>query len=61
MALDDAGCAFAPRCPQAAPVCSELPALERRGPAGGHLDACWRSNEVPSDITAIKEPLGGAA
>jgi oligopeptide/dipeptide ABC transporter ATP-binding protein len=58
MGLEDAGCAFAPRCPQAAPVCSELPALEQRGAVVAHLDACWRSNEVASPI---KEPLGGAA
>jgi oligopeptide/dipeptide ABC transporter ATP-binding protein len=61
MALEDGGCAFAPRCPRAAPVCSELPALGQRGPVSGHLDACWRSNDVAPDAPAIKEPLGGPA
>jgi peptide/nickel transport system ATP-binding protein len=58
MGLEDAGCAFAPRCQHSAPVCEELPALEQRGPIADHLDACWRSNEVASPI---KERLGGAA
>jgi oligopeptide/dipeptide ABC transporter ATP-binding protein len=61
MGLEDAGCAFAPRCPRAASVCSELPALEQRGPVAGHIDACWRSNEIGDGAPAIKEPLGGAA
>ncbi|MDQ6817908.1 MAG: ABC transporter ATP-binding protein [Actinomycetota bacterium] len=61
MALEDAGCAFTPRCRRAAPVCSNLPTLEQRGPTGGHLDACWRSNDVSPDPPAIKEPLGGPA
>jgi oligopeptide/dipeptide ABC transporter ATP-binding protein len=35
-----AGCAFAPRCPRAAAVCSTVPALE---PVGrDHEVACWR-------------------
>jgi oligopeptide transport system ATP-binding protein len=58
MAFDDAGCAFAPRCAHAAPVCSELPELEQRGPVGGHIDACWRSSDI---VPPFKEPLGGAA
>jgi oligopeptide/dipeptide ABC transporter ATP-binding protein len=61
MGLEDAGCAFAPRCPHAAPVCSELPSLEQRGPIAGHIDACWRSSEIGDGAHAIKEPLGGAA
>jgi peptide/nickel transport system ATP-binding protein len=61
MGLEDAGCAFAPRCPRSAPVCSELPALEQRGPVAGHIDACWRSSETGDGVPPIKEPLGGVA
>jgi oligopeptide/dipeptide ABC transporter ATP-binding protein len=55
MALDDAGCAFAPRCAWAAAVCGRLPELERRGEDPGHLDACWRSSELGA------EPQSGQA
>ncbi|HEY5429704.1 MAG TPA: ABC transporter ATP-binding protein, partial [Solirubrobacteraceae bacterium] len=48
MALPDEGCAFAPRCVRAAPVCARLPALEQRGGDADHLDACWRSTEMDS-------------
>ena len=34
------GCAFAPRCPRAAPVCAQVPLLEELAP--DHLVACWR-------------------
>jgi peptide/nickel transport system ATP-binding protein/oligopeptide transport system ATP-binding protein len=66
MAIDDAGCAFAPRCPASVEACSRLPALEQRGQLAGHLDACWRSEELLAAPTgekqpAIKEPLGGPA
>ena len=61
MALEDAGCAFAPRCAHAAPVCAKLPALEQRAPVPGHLDACWRSSEAGRNPVAVKEPLGGTA
>ncbi|MGH2859583.1 MAG: ABC transporter ATP-binding protein, partial [Solirubrobacteraceae bacterium] len=46
MAIDDAGCAFAPRCPSAAEVCAQLPTLEQRGDDASHLDACLRSAEL---------------
>ncbi len=36
------GCAFAPRCPRAAPECEQAPALEPIGP--DHLVACWRAD-----------------
>jgi peptide/nickel transport system ATP-binding protein len=49
MALEDAGCAFAPRCAWAAAVCGRLPELERRGEDPGHLDACWRSSELDAE------------
>jgi oligopeptide/dipeptide ABC transporter ATP-binding protein len=38
------GCAFAPRCPRAASVCGEVPALERVG--HDHGVACWRHADV---------------
>ncbi len=34
------GCAFAPRCPHAFPLCAESPALEERA-APGHRDRCF--------------------
>jgi peptide/nickel transport system ATP-binding protein len=66
MAHEDAGCAFTPRCPSATTICSRMPTLEQRGSIAGHLDACWRSQEL-SNAAAVhtpaltKEPLGGAA
>lgn len=42
------GCAFAPRCPHAMPVCSEeTPVLEDVHP--GHTVACWLYDHVPAD------------
>ncbi len=53
MALDDAGCAFAPRCPSVAAGCELMPALtQHAAAAAGHLDACWRSPE----LVAAAEP-----
>ena len=37
------GCAFAPRCPRAASVCGQAPALEQV--AAGHEVACWRHGD----------------
>jgi peptide/nickel transport system ATP-binding protein len=60
MALEDAGCAFAPRCPSAAAVCEAMPALEQRATASaGHLDACWRSEELSG--SASSTAVGGTA
>jgi len=36
-----AGCPFRPRCPHEFAKCAELPALEQRLEAAGHLDRCW--------------------
>ncbi|MCA9882439.1 MAG: ABC transporter ATP-binding protein [Anaerolineae bacterium] len=42
------GCAFAPRCPHAMPICSEqTPVLEEVHP--GHPVACWLYEQVPAD------------
>ncbi|MDE3132622.1 MAG: ABC transporter ATP-binding protein [Acidobacteriota bacterium] len=49
MALEDAGCAFVPRCAWASDVCAQLPALEHRGGRREHLDACWRSGELAAE------------
>jgi peptide/nickel transport system ATP-binding protein len=64
MALDDSGCAFAPRCGSAADVCAQLPALEQRGGDPDHLDACWRSNELCAHAEgggASEVTIGGAS
>jgi oligopeptide/dipeptide ABC transporter ATP-binding protein len=58
MALPDAGCAFRPRCPVAAEVCAQLPALEHRGGSGDHLDACWRSSGQADDRAPPKAMEG---
>jgi oligopeptide/dipeptide ABC transporter ATP-binding protein len=51
-----AGCRFAPRCPHAFEMCSELPELEHRLPkAPGHLDRCWLG---PTDKKKLREVDG---
>ena len=48
MALPDAGCAFAPRCPLAGEGCEVMPVLtQHAGASTGHSDACWRSAQRP--------------
>jgi peptide/nickel transport system ATP-binding protein len=51
------GCAFAPRCGYKMDVCEERPAL--RG-AGGHLDACWLSDEQRLTIRSTATIRGEA-
>jgi peptide/nickel transport system ATP-binding protein/oligopeptide transport system ATP-binding protein len=42
------GCAFAPRCPHAMPICTEqIPVLN--DVQSGHQVACWLHDEVPAD------------
>jgi peptide/nickel transport system ATP-binding protein len=49
------GCAFAPRCPLAAPACAEPPALVA---AGGHAVECHRAGELTRwpDVGAVADP-----
>ena len=37
------GCHFRPRCPHEFDKCPQVPALEQRVEAAGHLDRCWLS------------------
>jgi oligopeptide/dipeptide ABC transporter ATP-binding protein len=62
MASPDQGCAFAPRCPCAEPICQTLPGLRQRGVAIGHLDACLRSTtfRAASPDAAASLVPGGA-
>ena len=50
----DEGCAFRPRCRFAIEVCArKRPALEAAG-QGPHLAACFRSNEIATEMTAVQ-------
>jgi len=44
-----AGCHFRPRCPHAFGRCGEVPGLEPRAGAAGHLDRCWLTPEEKAD------------
>jgi oligopeptide/dipeptide ABC transporter ATP-binding protein len=62
------GCPFRPRCPHAFAKCTELPALEQRAGAPGHLDRCWLSGdekkakrEVSEGRIGLPVPEGDAA
>ncbi|HEY1776075.1 MAG TPA: ABC transporter ATP-binding protein [Solirubrobacteraceae bacterium] len=62
MAQPDQGCAFAPRCPFAEKICETLPALEQRGAAAGHLDACLRSATLgPASLGVPSSVISGDA
>jgi oligopeptide/dipeptide ABC transporter ATP-binding protein len=48
------GCPFHPRCPHAFDKCSsELPGLEHRGGAAGHVDRCWLDREKKQRLRII--------
>jgi oligopeptide/dipeptide ABC transporter ATP-binding protein len=60
----DAGCSFRPRCRFAVDACaSARPPLQRAG-EGLHLAACFRSNEIAAETTAMTrqlQPVSGLA
>ena len=50
------GCHFRPRCPFEFDKCPQVPGLERRVGAAGHLDRCWLS---PEDKRRLRDVGGG--
>ena len=50
------GCHFRPRCPYEFEKCPEVPPLEQRIDAPGHLDRCWLS---PEDKRRLRDLGGG--
>ncbi len=58
MALADAGCAFAPRCPSVGAGCEVLPVLtQHAAAAAGHLDACWNSEQLAAAGAAVRRQI----
>jgi oligopeptide/dipeptide ABC transporter ATP-binding protein len=49
------GCHFRPRCPHAFDKCAEVPGLEARAGAPGHLDRCWLGSEQKRTLRVIAE------
>ena len=47
------GCHFRPRCPHAFGRCTEVPALDQRGGAAGHLDRCWLGSEQKRTLRVL--------
>jgi oligopeptide/dipeptide ABC transporter ATP-binding protein len=47
------GCHFRPRCPHEFDRCPEVPGLEHRGGAMGHLDRCWLSAEQKKALRVL--------
>jgi peptide/nickel transport system ATP-binding protein/oligopeptide transport system ATP-binding protein len=52
------GCPFRPRCPHEFDKCPELPSLEQRVEAEGHLDRCWLSVEDKRRKREIRGRIG---
>jgi peptide/nickel transport system ATP-binding protein/oligopeptide transport system ATP-binding protein len=52
------GCHFRPRCPHAFGKCLQLPGLENRGGARGHLDRCWLSPEQKKERRVVEGRIG---
>jgi peptide/nickel transport system ATP-binding protein len=59
MTMEDAGCAFRPRCHAAHAACAERPELAVRGGEGSHRDACWLTDDARR--SAPLEVADGAA